>query len=208
MVEEQIRARGLRNERILEVMREIPRESFLPPGHTEHAYADAAISIDMGQTISQPYMVAAMTIDLKLEPHHRVLEIGTGSGYQTAILARLAQHVYTMERLGPLQTAAQERLRLLGLGNVSYRVGDGSLGWPQEAPFDRVLVTAGSPDVPQSLVHQLVEGGRLVIPVGPSREQILTTVERIGGRTREIPGIACRFVKLIGQAAWPEESAE
>jgi protein-L-isoaspartate(D-aspartate) O-methyltransferase len=137
-----------------------------------------------------------------------VLEIGTGSGYQTAILARLVREVYTIERLRPLQDAARAVLQSLGFSNVHYRVGDGSAGWREAAPFDRIMVTAGAPEVPRSLVDQLAAGGRLVVPVGDTNEQVLTTVERRGDRTLEIPGMFCRFVKLIGEEGWPETTVE
>ena len=152
---------------------------------------------------------------LGAKPHHKdqtiaplkpgqVLEIGTGSGYQTAILARLACEVYTIERIGELQNSARALLASLGITNVSYRTGDGSLGWPEQAPFDRIIVTAGAPEVPPSLTAQLTDSGRLVIPVGGRDEQILTIVERTGPHTREVPRFACRFVKLIGREAWRE----
>jgi len=204
MVEEQIRARGIRNERVLQAMEEVPRERFLPPSQVHHAFDDAAVTIDQGQTISQPYMVASMTAHLDPQPQHRLLEIGTGSGYQTAILARLAREVYTIERIGPLQDAARALLDSLGFENVRYRVGDGSSGWPEQAPFDGIMVTAGAPELPRPLVDQLTEGGRMVIPIGGVDEQILTTVLRRGDRTIEMPGTPCRFVKLIGREAWPE----
>jgi protein-L-isoaspartate(D-aspartate) O-methyltransferase len=139
-----------------------------------------------------------------LEPHHRVLEIGTGSGYQTAILAALAAEVWTIERIETLSLQARNTLSSLGIKNVHYRVGDGSLGWPEAAPFDAVIVTAGAPDVPDALRDQLVEGGRLVIPVGDEREQDLVVVRRDSGRTLREHCFPCRFVKLIGQQAWPK----
>jgi len=208
MVFEQIHARGIRNERVLRAMEEIPRERFLPPEQAKNAFADAAVPIDAGQTLSQPYMVAAMTAQLDPQPHERVLEIGTGSGYQTAILARLAREVYTIERIASLQDAARILLREMGMENVKYRVGDGTQGWPEEAPFDAIMVTAGAPELPEPLIAQLAEGGRMVIPVGGSEEQTLTTVVRRAGRTIETPGMACRFVKLIGRQGWPDPAEE
>ncbi|MCL2330172.1 MAG: protein-L-isoaspartate(D-aspartate) O-methyltransferase [Phycisphaerae bacterium] len=204
MVDEQVRRRGISDPRVLAAMEEIPRERFLPADVAREAFADAAVHIGWEQTISQPYMVAAMTAQLGPQPYHRVLEIGTGSGYQTAILARLAGagRVYTIERLPMLQEAARVLLTSLGFSNVEYRVGDGCVGWPEAAPFNRIMVTAGAPAVPQALVDQLADGGRLIVPVGGADEQILTTVERRGERTIEIPGMRCRFVKLIGQGGW------
>jgi len=207
MVDDQIRARGIKDARVLEAMERVPREKFVPADQVAYAFADRALSVGLGQTISQPFMVAAMTAALQLKPHHRVLEVGTGSGYQTALLAQLAALVFTIERLEPLLNAARERLASLGIVNVHYRVGDGSLGWPEAAPFDRIIVTAGAPEVPPSLVEQLAEAGRLVIPVGRQDEQTLTVVERSAGRARETPGLACRFVKLIGRQGWSDDES-
>ena len=204
MVDEQIRSRGITDERVLAAMEHVPREKFVPPDQATQAFSDQALAIAFGQTISQPFVVAAMTAALRLEPHHRVLEIGTGSGYQTAILAFLAAQIYTIERLEPLSNAARELLTSLGIHNVFYHVGDGSLGWRQFAPFDRIIVTAAAPEVPKSLVDQLIDGGQLVIPVGGPTEQTLTIIERAGTTTREKPSFPCRFVKLIGQEAWAE----
>jgi protein-L-isoaspartate(D-aspartate) O-methyltransferase len=205
MVDEQIRSRGIRDPRVLEAMEQVPRERFVPPENRDEAFNDRALPIAWNQTISQPYMVAVMTDCLKLEPHHRVLEIGTGSGYQTAILARLAAEVYTIERISPLVDSARELLISLGVENVRYRCGDGSLGWPEAAPFDRIIVTAGAPRVPEALPRQLAEGGRLVIPVGGEQKQTLIIVESIRGRIVEHPRLGCRFVKLIGDQAWREQ---
>jgi len=202
MVRDQIRARGITDVRVLAVMEQVPRERFVSPAEPDAAFSDRALPIDCGQTISQPYMVAAMTQYLQVETHHRVLEIGTGSGYQTAILARLAREVYTIERLKSLQEAARSRLTSLGITNVIYRIGDGTVGWPQFAPFDRIMVTAGAPEVPPSLTCQLTDGGRIAIPVGDQGEQILTVVERRGDKMHETPRFACRFVRLIGREAW------
>jgi len=202
MVREQVRARGIRDERLLAVLEDVPRERFVPVGYRYDAFGDRALPIDCGQTSSPPSMVAAMTAALDVRPEHRVLEIGTGSGYQTAILARLARTVYTVERIGLLLDGARERLESLGIRNVEYRLGDGSLGWPDHAPYDRILVTAGAPEVPDALVDQLVDAGRLVIPVGDEIEQMLTVVDRLGPKRRETPQFPCRFVKLIGQQGW------
>lgn len=202
MVQEQLRSRGIRDERVLAVMEEIPRERFVGTANLAAAYEDRALPIAEGQTISQPYMVAAMTAALQPAPTHRVLEIGTGSGYQTAILARLAGQVYTIERIELLAQEAARRLRELGFTNIVYRVGDGTLGWPEAAPFDRILVTAGAPRIPSPLVDQLAEGGRLVIPVGPAESQTLVAVDRYGDKTIERPMMGCRFVPLVGRAGW------
>jgi protein-L-isoaspartate(D-aspartate) O-methyltransferase len=205
MVEKQIRARGVRDERVLSAMEEVPREAFVPSSEQSEAYADRALSIPCRQTISQPYMVAAMTEALRLRPDDRVLEIGTGSGYQTAILSRLAKEVCTVERMPELQAEARIRLEDMGYRSIRYHVGDGTMGWPEMAPFDAILVTAGAPMVPEPLKAQLADGGRLVIPVGGSAEQTLTVIERTGDTYREIPGFACRFVRLIGEQGWSEE---
>lgn len=207
MVDEQIRRRGVKDERVLAAMETVPRELFVPGAQLDAALSDRALPIDCGQTISQPFMVAAMTALLKIRPEHRVLEIGTGSGYQTAVLAQLAGHVFTIERVADLQAAARRLLSSLDVTNVSYRVGDGTEGWPYEAPFDGIIVTAAAPEVPPPLRAQLAEGGRLVIPVGGEHEQILTVVEREQGRFRESPQFPCRFVKLIGRAGWEEPAS-
>lgn len=203
MVETQIEARGVRDARVLEAMRSIPRDLFVPSESAFRAFEDRALPIGMGQTISQPYIVALMTQLLAIEPQHRVLEIGTGSGYQTAILAMLARHVFSIERLEPLSSTAREQLNRLGLSNVTLLVADGSLGWPAESPFDRIIVTAAAPAITPALVDQLADGGRLVTPVGDDNSQYLTTVARQGDRTIETPSIAVRFVKLIGEQGFP-----
>lgn len=204
MIDRQLRDRGIRNPRVLAVMAELPREAFLPPHLAASAYDDSALPARCGQTVSQPYIVAVMTERLRVEPHHRVLEIGTGAGYQTAILARLAAAVYSVERIAELSRDAAERLSHLGVENLQLCVGDGSLGWPEHAPFDRIMVTAGAPDVPAALSAQLADGGRMVIPVGPSDAQVLICVERRGGEFRREHIVACRFVRLIGRDAWPD----
>jgi protein-L-isoaspartate(D-aspartate) O-methyltransferase len=206
MVDEQIRARGIRDGRVLAAMVEVPRERFLPPEQGAQAFSDAAVAIGLGQTISQPYMVAAMTVQLELQQCRRVLEVGTGSGYQAAVLSRLVEEVYTVERIGRLQEQARALLEELGCHNIQYRVGDGSLGWPEAAPFDGIIVTAAPPAVPRPLLDQLAEGGRLVVPVGDRSEQVLTTIRKSAGRTVEMPGMPCRFVRLIGVEGWPEAS--
>lgn len=207
MVDRQLRRRGIRDQRVLGVMEEIPRERFLPEGRRGLAYEDRAVPIDANQTISQPYIVAFMSEQLGLESTSRVLEIGSGSGYQTAILARLVQRVFTVERIRPLLEQARARVEGLGLRNVSYRLGDGTLGWPEEAPFDRILVTAGTPRIPDALLDQLGDDGRLVAPVGGDREQHLVRIDRRIGRDVTSQLIPCRFVKLIGEDGWADEGS-
>jgi len=203
MVAHQIRARGIRDLRVLEAMECIPREQFVLDGCQGQAYEDHPLGIGFGQTISQPYMVALMTEALELAGGERVLEIGTGSGYQTAILADLSAEVYTVERMAELAEAARDRLTAMGYTNVHFRAGDGTLGWPEAAPFDRILVTAGAPDVPQTLTQQLAEGGLLVIPVGDEFSQDLLRVRRHGERLLRESLCRCVFVKLVGEQGWP-----
>lgn len=204
MVETQIAGRGVRNEAVLAAMVEVPRHLFVPERLRGEAYADRPLGIGEGQTISQPYMVAIMTETLAVRPTDRVLEIGTGSGYQTAVLARLAARVISVERHAPLADRARETLGRLGVTNVEILVGDGTEGAPDHAPFDRILVTAGAPAVPDALRSQLANGGRLVIPVGPSGFQHLTIVDRDDEQFVTREGEACVFVPLIGRHGWPD----
>lgn len=207
MVERQIRARGISDARVLETMATTPRHRFVPTTLVGQAYADRALSIGAGQTISQPYMVAVMTEALGLLGHERVLEVGTGSGYQCAVLANLAAEVYSVERIGALANRAQALLEALACHNVSIRTGDGTLGWPEAAPFDAILVTAGAPDVPPSLLEQLhPEGGRLVAPVGGRDLQHTVRVVRSGTTYRRETLLACRFVPLVGEEGWAEDA--
>lgn len=208
MVEQHLRARGLRDERVLTVLAEIPRERFVPRSSIEDAYEDRALGIDKGQTISQPFMVAYMTELLDVRPTSKVLEVGTGSGYQTAILARLADHVHTIERVDSLSCQARKTLDELGLRNISYHLGDGTLGLAEDAPFDRILVTAGAPCVPAALTDQLCDGGKMVIPLGGPDEQTIFLLTRRGGTTNESRKMGCRFVRLIGRQGWPEDESE
>ena len=204
MVAAQIAGRGVREPRVLAALAAIPRHWFVPATLADAAYDDAPLPVGHGQTISQPYMVALMTAALALRPADRVLEIGTGSGYQTAILAHLVRRVYTVERIPALAQSAARRLAALGVTNVDYRVGDGTLGWPDAAPFDGILVTAAAPRMPGPLAEQLAPGGRIAVPVGDLvLQQLLVGVRGPGGISiREAGG--CRFVPLIGRHAFPE----
>ncbi|MHC4200963.1 MAG: protein-L-isoaspartate(D-aspartate) O-methyltransferase [Planctomycetota bacterium] len=203
MVRRDLAARGITDERALGAFRRVRRERFIWDVDAREAYADHPLRIGDGQTISQPYMVALMTEALMIEGSEKVLEIGTGSGYQTAILAELAREVCTVERIAALSEKARATLADLGYGNIRYRIGDGTLGWPEEAPFDRIIVTAGAPRVPESLKGQLAEAGRLVIPVGGGHGQDLLIVTREGDEFRTEKGTGCIFVKLIGEEGWP-----
>jgi protein-L-isoaspartate(D-aspartate) O-methyltransferase len=206
MIRQQIIERGIRDERVIAAMRAVPREKFFLAETRETAYADRAAPIGHGQTISQPYMVALMSARLEIAPEHRVLEIGTGSGYHTAILCKLAREVYSVERVKPLLDEAFERLLSLEIRNVHFRFGDGTLGWPEAAPFDRILIAAGAPKIPESLLKtQLVDGGIAVLPVGPADEQTLVEVRRVGQSLVTTDICGCRFVKLIGNEGWEEE---
>lgn len=199
MVAEQLRARRIRDERLLAVMGEIPRHRFVPPELVSRAYEDSPLPIGEDQTISQPFIVAEMTQALSLGGTEKVLEIGTGSGYQTAILCRLAGTVVTVERLESLSRAARAKLADLGLENVRFRVGDGTLGAPDEAPFDRVIVTAAAPDVPEPLFEQMGEDAIMVIPIGGRWEQELVVVRKERGIPRREYLGGCRFVPLLGE---------
>jgi protein-L-isoaspartate(D-aspartate) O-methyltransferase len=205
MVETQIRARGVRDERVLAAMRELPRHLFVPPALLEDAYGDWALPVSHGQTISQPYMVARMLELAELASGRRVLEIGTGTGYQTALLAVLAGEVCSVERVHALLETARVRLAARGIANVRLREGDGTLGWQAFAPYDRVLVAAAAPRVPEALKRQLGERGVLVIPVGGSGLQRLEVWRRTlrGGWESKRYG-ECRFVPLLGQDGWRE----
>jgi len=209
MVMRQLAGRGVRDQRVLAAMRWAPREWFLPPHLARDAYNDAPLPIGSGQTISQPFVVALMTERLGPRRTHRILEIGTGSGYQTAILAYLAANgkVFTVERLPDLLVEAEERFRRLGLTNIETRLGDGAAGWPEEGPFDGIIVTAAAPRVPQPLAAQLKPGGRLVIPVGDLATQELVILERSKngeGLVQQQAG-GVRFVPLISRLAFTEE---
>ncbi|WP_129128490.1 protein-L-isoaspartate(D-aspartate) O-methyltransferase [Geomonas oryzae] len=206
MLAEHLAGRGIRDGAVLQAMREVPRESFLPPEMEFLAYEDGPLPIQEGQTISQPYIVAYMIEALELKGTERVLEIGTGSGYAAAVLSLCAARVFTVERLSYLARSAEQRLRELGYRNVTVHLGDGTLGWPEHAPYDGIVVTAGAPEVPETLLEQLAPGGRLVIPVGRSQHmQELVRVRRLAGgelRYEELCGV--RFVPLIGAEGWKD----
>ena len=198
-----LRRRGISDQGVLRAMEEVPRENFVSPGFVESAYADQALPIECGQTISQPFVVAYMTEKLEVSPDHRVLEIGTGSGYQAAVLSRLARVVVSIERYRTLADAAREKLKALGYGNVTIRVGDGMAGAPDLAPFDRIMVTAAAEDIPQALLAQLAEDGKMVLPVGPRHDAqyLVKLTKRLGGGLTREELIAVRFVPLLsGQA--------
>jgi protein-L-isoaspartate(D-aspartate) O-methyltransferase len=204
MVDEQIAARGVRDERVLAAMRKVPRHEFLPEAIGGMAYADNALPIGEGQTISQPYMVALMTELLGLAGTERVLEIGTGSGYQAAVLAQLCEKVYTVERIKTIGEKARATLDRLGYKNVALKIYDGTYGWKEMAPFDAILVTAGSPDIPAPLIEQLKIGGRMVIPVGERYSQRLVKMVKTSEGTITETSIPCVFVPLIGNHGWKE----
>lgn len=202
MVEEQLIPRGIKDKFVLDAFRSVPRHEFVPEKYQDEAYADHPIQVGENQTISQPYMAALETECLAIKRSDKILEVGTGSGYQTAILARIARWVYSIERLAGLAAIAEEKLRKLGYANFSVKVGDGSLGWPENAPYDGIVVTAGSPAIPGSLVGQLKNGGRLILPIGDEFSQVLTIVEKNGDVLKKTEVCACTFVPLIGKEGW------
>lgn len=202
MVIEQLQARGIKEERVLTAFRKVPRDRFIPFEYKAESYGDHPVPIGSGQTISQPYMVALMTECLQLKEGERVLEVGTGSGYQAAILAELCSEVYSIERFSSLTERARKVLAELGYNNISLKVGDGSCGWEEACPYDGIIVTAGAPLAPEPLKEQLVLGGRLVIPVGNNFSQVLIVIEKKkdGFKQREVCG--CVFVPLVGEYGW------
>lgn len=204
MVRDQFIARGITDQRVLAAFYKVEREKFVPSEVSNNAYQDFPLSIGEGQTISQPYMVALMTQSLELKGDERVLEIGTGSGYQTAILAELARKVYSVERIKALAERARELLENLGYSNVKILLGDGTLGWEESSPYDRILVTAGAREIPQPLTDQLEEGGVLVIPVGNSYSQDLEVVRKRKNHIETAAVEKCVFVPLIGKYGWDE----
>ncbi len=205
MVRDQIEARGIKDKRLLNVMRKIPRHLFVEEALRDQAYNDYPLPIGEGQTISQPYIVALMTEALELKGQEKVLEIGTGSGYQTAILAELAQSVFTIERVPTLMQRAKAILDSLGYFNVAYKTGNGTLGWPEVAPFQGIIVTAAAPEIPQPYVEQLDIGGKLVIPLGDKFSQVLYKIIKLpDGRIKKQYLCGCRFVPLVGIYGWSE----
>ena len=208
MLQRQLQERGIHDPRVLAAMAKLPRERFVPAEARDQAYADRALPIDCSQTISQPYMVALMTQVLELSGRELVLEIGSGSGYQTAILAELAGEVISIERHAPLTAQAGAILSALGYTNVTLLMGDGTLGWPARAPYDRIIVTATAAVCPPPLFAQLAEGGILVIPLGGKEHQTLQAIRKEGGEPRVTNISGCRFVPLVGSEGWPEESQE
>jgi protein-L-isoaspartate(D-aspartate) O-methyltransferase len=202
MVEEQLIARGVTDARVIDVMRRLPRHLFVDEALRDRAYGDHPLPIGEGQTISQPFIVGRMTELLRLVGTEKVLEVGTGCGYQAAVLAELAARVCTMERLPRLAAKARETLEGIGYRNVLVRAGNGTLGWPDQAPFDRILVAAGGPSVPPPLFEQLVEGGRMVMPVGDATNQTLEVIDKVQGVMRVTRDSGCVFVKLVGKYAW------
>jgi protein-L-isoaspartate(D-aspartate) O-methyltransferase len=204
MVEQQLRDRGIRDERVLDAMLVVPRHRFVPEERRHDAYEDGALALDQGQTISQPYMVARSTELAEVAPGDRVLDVGTGSGYQAGVLAQLGAEVLSIERIPELATQARATLSALGLP-VRVTVGDGSQGFADAAPYDAIIVAAGAPHVPEALIHQLAPKGRLVIPVGPSAMQTLTVVRKLeSGEIERVGHDACRYVPLRGAGGWAD----
>jgi protein-L-isoaspartate(D-aspartate) O-methyltransferase len=202
MVERQLLPRGIHDPLVLKAMEKVPREAFVPEDLRESAYGDNPLPIGEGQTISQPYIVALMTEALELKGAEKVLEIGTGSGYQAAVLAEIAKEVYTMERVASLSEKAEQILGRLGYANIHFKVFNGTLGWPEHSPYDAIMVTAGAPEIPETLIEQLGEGGRLVIPVGDRLGQDLFKIRKKGGRTTTEDLGPVRFVNLVGEYGW------
>lgn len=199
MLKQDLMGRDITSPDVLEVMTEIPREQFIPEAYKSQAYSDCPLPIGLGQTISQPYIVALMTQELRVNRDCDVLEIGTGSGYQTAVLCKLVKKVYTVERFAELSERAVATLRELNIKNVEFYVGDGSCGWPEEKEFDRIMITASVPEIPEPLIRQLKEGGLIVAPVGPAGVQDLEVCEKKKDKMLERSICGCRFVKLLGK---------
>ena len=205
MVEDQLRRRGIVDERVLAAMERVPRETFVEPEDRKRAYLDMPLSIGFGQTISQPYMVALIAEAAEVRPGHKVLDVGTGSGYAAAVLAELGATVHSIERLPELAATARERLRDAGYGDVVVHVGDGSLGLPEEAPFDAITVAAAAPELPMTLYEQVVPGGRLVVPIGDAHGQRLEVAVGSPEGPALIHSVPCRFVPLVGAGGFPAD---
>jgi protein-L-isoaspartate(D-aspartate) O-methyltransferase len=203
MVESQIRRRGVTQEQVLRAISAVPRHEFVPPSWIHQAYADEPLPIGYGQTISQPYIVAAMVASLELAGSENVLEVGTGCGYQAAVLSLLAREVHSVEILPELADPAAERLQRLGYRNVHVHCGDGTLGWPESSPYDAILISAAAPAVPEPLLQQLADGGRLIAPVGSEDKQELQLITKREGRLIVSKSGPCRFVRLMGRHGWP-----
>jgi len=204
MIKHQLLNRGIKDKKVIAAMRKLPRHLFIEEDLTNMAYDDHPLPIGEGQTISQPYMVAAMTEELDLKKKDRALEIGTGSGYQTAILAEICKEVYTIERIKSLSHKAEETLKRLGYRNIYFKVGDGTVGWDKHSPFDKILVTAGAPNIPDTLFNQLREKGKMIIPIGDRFSQILTLIEKINNSLKKRALFECIFVPLIGERGWQD----
>ena len=207
MVEEQLIPRGIKDPRVLGAFYKVERHKFIPEISRSSAYADYPLPIGEGQTISQPFIVALMTESLSLTAGEKILEVGTGSGYQAAILAELAKEVYGIERLESLAKNAQDTLASLGYTNIHIKVGDGTLGWPEEGPFDRIIVTAATPVVPRPLLEQLKDGGKLILPLGESFSQVLTLIDKKGNDFEYTNICGCVFVPLVGKYAFRNRGA-
>ena len=202
MVEEQLRRRGIRDERVLTAMAKVPRDAFVAAEDAPNAYGDSPLPIGAGQTISQPYIVAAMLEQLELRPQNRVLEVGTGTGYEAAILGELTAEVWTIERQPELAETSRSILQRLGCANVHVVQGDGSRGLPGQAPFDKILVAAAAPRIPEMLIEQLADGGKMIVPVGTRQEQQLQLIRKTGDQVTVTPRDLCRFVPLVGEQGW------
>lgn len=205
MVDAQLRRRGIRDERVLHAMEIVPRHEFVPWQLQREAYQDSPVPIGEGQTISQPYMVGDMLQALRLGPEDRVLEVGTGTGYEAAVMSRIVQEVYTIERFASLAEAAKKIFERLGYTNIHVIIGDGSRGYPEAAPYDAIIVAAAAPQLPEALLQQLSDGGRMIVPVGPSDLQQLLLVSKHDGEIQTKALDACRFVPLVGEHGYAEE---
>ena len=206
MIEEQLVNRGIKDFKVLAAMDMVPRHFFVQESFHHKAYGDHPLPIGGSQTISQPYIVGAMTEALQLKGHERVLEIGTGSGYQTAILAEMADKVFTIERIKSIARTAKSKLDQLGYVNILYKIFDGTYGWRDQSPYDAILITAAGPDIPKTLIEQVVDGGRIVAPVGDQDAQTLSVLTKVGSHTRIKKLTGCSFVPLIGKYGWPESA--